>query len=184
MFQRIVLLGGVIVSALVAGCGDRNATAHSMTSTPPPVSQSGVTSTLPAPNSVVVQKTAPERLIALIQSLQAEHVRDSYGLEGGQCFTAMDLKKFQADRVPAQIVARLRSDTDFIAIVNGLKSLPPTDRSALLARARATYKKTWADLGLDPRIAPADALRKGQTDAGQEAERSIARAVVDLVATY
>jgi len=126
-------------------------------------------------------KVNPERLIDIISQLQVEYVRESFGLESGQCFTDVDFKTFMHEKTTDKIVEGLRRDQDFIAVVNAIRDMNTEHRSALLNRARRHYKSTWAELGLDPRTTSANELRRGQTDAGQQAEKLIAQAVVDLV---
>jgi hypothetical protein len=172
----------VILSLLLTACSNRpepssraanantaanaNIAVNANSTSPPP---------LPSP------KVNPERLIDIISQLQVEYVRESFGLQSGQCFTDVDFKKFMHEKTPDKIVEGLRSDQDFIAVVNAIRDMNSERRSALLDRARGHYKRTWAELGLDPRTTSANELRRGQTDAGQQAEKLIAEAVVDLV---
>jgi len=123
----------------------------------------------------------PERLIDLIKSQQGKYVRESYGLQAGQCFTDVDYNSFEQDKTTSKIVGQLRQDGDFRTLVSAIKAMQPDKREDLLARAAKTYKSTWAELNMNPTTAPREQLIKGQTDAGQKAEREIAEAVVDLV---
>jgi hypothetical protein len=61
----------------------------------------------------------------------------------------------------------------FTTTAQAIRGLPAQQRSEILNRAATIYKPTWAQLG---RID-----RSGQTDAGQQAEREIARKIVALV---
>jgi len=119
------------------------------------------------------QRRQDHPLIALIKQQQRVHVRESWGEWDYQCFTWDDLRWFQKEDVPAEITKKLAKDAKFAAIVRGIKEMKPAERNKLLKRASRTYKPTWAQLG---RI-----TRAGQTDAGQEAERLIAGAIVQLV---
>lgn len=126
-------------------------------------------------------KVNPEQLIDKITQLQHAHVRDSIGTQSGQCYTNIDLNKFKTNKTTAEIVGQLQKDKDFLAIVDSIKAMRSEERAKLLDRGLQTYRRTWAELGLDPATTSAAELRKGQTEAGQEAERLIAEAVVDLV---
>jgi hypothetical protein len=113
------------------------------------------------------------RLVAVIRQQQWLHVRESWGEQDWQCFTWADLRNFKADNVPGAVVEVLKADPQFEQLVGQIRALGSSTRSYVLARALRTYKPTWAQLG---RVTSA-----GQTDAGQQAEQEIARAVVDLV---
>jgi hypothetical protein len=115
----------------------------------------------------------PDTLMRVIQDEQQKAVKRSYGELAGQNFSEDNLRSFTTDKVPARVVSELRSDNRFLDLVLAIKCMPPSQRQALLRRARATYKPTWADLG---RVDP-----KGQTEAGQKAEKQIAEAIVGLV---
>lgn len=119
-------------------------------------------------------------LIRKIIQLQRQEVRDSYGINAGQAFTARDLQAFQANGVTARIVQDLRTDRDFACVINSLRGMTSQNRTAILDSARNTYRLSWADLGMDPQNTAPEQLRRGQTDAGKEAEMSIAQAVVGL----
>jgi hypothetical protein len=67
----------------------------------------------------------------------------------------------------------LRKDKEFTNVVLALKASPPHEQQKLLDAALNTRRPTWAELG---RID-----RQGQTEAGQEAEKMIAEAIVNLV---
>lgn len=184
--KGFLALNFVVCSLLLTACSNRAeptsraANANTAINASPAANANravDASSTLPPPSS----KVKPERLIDIIKQLQMEYVGESFGLESGQCFTDVDFNKFIRVKKTAEIVERLRNDRDFIAVVTAIRDMKSEDRSALLDKARLTYKKTWRELRLDPRSASADQLRKGQTDAGQKAERLIAQAVVDLV---
>jgi len=112
-------------------------------------------------------------LIELIKQEQAIYVGESYGQWAHECYTWDDLAAFNHDDVPGKIVKKLKADAKFVALVRQIKEMAPSARSELLRQGANTYKPTWAQLG---RISPA-----GQTDAGQQAERRVAAAIVGLV---
>lgn len=113
-----------------------------------------------------------DALIDLIRSVQKQHVRESWGEKASECFTDQDLVKFHDAGIPKTVVQKLRQDKTFIAVVQSLKSLNTQQRQELLDRAASTYKPTWAQIGkID---------RRGQTDAGQQAEQEIAAAITAL----
>jgi hypothetical protein len=111
-------------------------------------------------------------LIKLIRSEQNKHVGVSTGTEAAQCFTTDDLRNFKREDVPGQVTARLKKASEFAALVGQIRLMAPADRSRLLSRASKTFKPTWQQLG---KITSA-----GQTDAGQEAERLLAKAITQL----
>lgn len=135
-------------------------------SSPPP--------TGPAPAPAKPPESAklpdPQTLIATVKTEQLRAVRESYGENNGECFTDVDLTDFKANRVPEQVVATLRRNTQFIDVVLAIKALPSSEREDLLAAARAQRRKTWKELG---RVS-----RDGQTEAGRQAETLIALAIV------
>jgi len=126
-------------------------------------------------------ESKPERLINIIEQVQREHVRDSIGTAPNECFTDSDLRVFRNNQIAAQSVGGLRNDQDFIAVVHAIKNMNTEEQLYLLDRGQKTYRRTWQELHLNPNISSADELRKGQTVAGQEAERLIAEAVIQLV---
>jgi len=113
------------------------------------------------------------RLVAVIRQQQRLHVRESWGEDDWQCFTWANLREFQADNVPGTVLRALNTDPQFEQLVSEIGTMSDSARSYLLARALRTYRPTWAQLG---RVTSA-----GQTEAGQQAEREIARAAVGLV---
>lgn len=115
----------------------------------------------------------PNDLVALIQGEQRALVRESSSEEKSQCFSEDDLAAFEKGNVVPQLVARLRGDGKFTALVSAIRSQPAYDRAQLLEAADAPLHQTWAQLG--------HVGRDGQTDAGQHAEKEIATAIVGLV---
>lgn len=127
---------------------------------------------------LAVTSTAQERrkqhpLMELIKQQQAVHVGQSYGEWAEQCFTWDDLEGFNECEVPGRIVEELKKDAEFAELVAQIRQMAPPARNELLRQAGNTFKPTWRQLG---RISPA-----GQTDAGQQAERRVAAAIVGLV---
>jgi hypothetical protein len=111
-------------------------------------------------------------LIKLIEKVQRQYVRLSYSPQGCCCYTTEELDKFKKNKTIDKIVASLRKDKNFLKIVTDLRSMPKDQLTKALGFAAQTYHPTWAEIG---EISP-----KGQTDAGQEAERLIAEAIVGL----
>lgn len=124
------------------------------------------------PSKTNIEKSS-DSLIDLIRATQKKHVRESWGERASECFTDVDLANFKSENATKKIVGQLRNDQKFLAIVHALRALNGQQRSELLERASATYKPTWAQLGKIDRL--------GQTDAGQQAEKEIAAAIVELV---
>lgn len=115
----------------------------------------------------------PETLREIIEEQQKKNVRETHGIWAHQCFTDDDLNQFIQSGQPAKIARSLKGSKRFIAVVSALKKMPSAQRQKLLSSCRRPLRKTWAQLG---RISP-----EGQTEAGQQAERLIADAIVGLV---
>lgn len=120
-------------------------------------------------------------LVEKIKELQDLHVRPSYGVNAGECFTDIDLATFKADGKPRSITQELANHPDFTCILNTLRNMTAQNRAAVLKTAAKTYKLSWDELGMNPKSTPRDQLRTGQTNAGKEAEMLIAQAIVGLV---
>lgn len=112
-------------------------------------------------------------LIDIIKQQQRNNVRESYGILAGQCFTDEDLDRFNAAGVARTIAEKLKQDKQFIEVVSAIKKMDPSERQKLLNTCLQTYHQTWQQLR---RISSA-----GQTEAGQQAEREIAEAIVNAV---
>lgn len=115
----------------------------------------------------------PEQLIGIIKSQQKAEVKESSSESASQNFSKNDLDDFKKKNVPKSVVDKLKRDSHFIDVVLAIKQMEPSPRQDLLNQGVQTYKKTWAQLG---KVGP-----EGQTEAGQEAERMIAKAIIDLV---
>ena len=89
--------------------------------------------------------------------------------------TSENLESFKKQKRPEQIVTDLMNDNSFIDLIISIKKMTPTKRQDLLNKCSVIAKPTWDEMG---RISPNG---DGQTDAGQEAERLIAKAIVDKV---
>jgi len=111
-------------------------------------------------------------LLRIIKNEQLSNVRRSYGEADGQNFSDRDLNQFIRQGRDKKIADDLKNNKDFLDVVLAIKRMNPTDRLNLYTKGLETYSPTWAQLG---RIDPA-----GQTEAGQEAEKMIAKAIVDL----
>lgn len=139
---------------------------------PPPTLVNMAAAQVILPSKSNIDKNS-DALIVLVRSLQRQHVKESYGERAFECFTDVDLEKFHDANIPKKVSAQLRTDKQFLSIVNGLQSLNTKQRSELLERVALTYKPTWSQLGkID---------KRGQTDAGQLAEREIAEAIARVV---
>jgi hypothetical protein len=123
--------------------------------------------------TVSTSQYAQHPLIKLIIREQRTYIRDSWGQLDYQCFTSDDLARFKSVNVPRQVTERLKTDAEFLSLVREIGQLSSGARSQLLSRAYRTYRPTWRQLG---RIS-----RAGQTVAGQQAERLMAKAIADLV---
>jgi hypothetical protein len=114
----------------------------------------------------------PSLLIEIIKNQQLSNVRKSYGEAAGQNFSDRDLNEFVRQGRDRAIADNLKNNNDFLTALLALKHMNPTDRQHLFTQSVTTYRQTWAELG---RIDP-----KGQTEAGQEADKMIAKAIVEL----
>jgi hypothetical protein len=119
-------------------------------------------------------------LIRKILQLQRQEVRNSTGINADVAFTTADLQRFRDEGRLAIIVQSLRNDAGFTCVINGLRNMSPQNRTHMLDSATNTYRLAWAKLRMDPNTAPQDQLLRGQTAAGEEAEKAIAKSVVDL----
>jgi hypothetical protein len=116
--------------------------------------------------------TKPDRLIEIITAQQRIYVKESYGEQSNQNFTQRDLDEFKKKDVPKQVIDKLRHNGGFLEVVLAIKQMSLSEQQKLLDQAVRTYKPTWAERG--------SISREAQTEAGQEAERMIAGAVVVL----
>jgi hypothetical protein len=127
----------------------------------------------PPPSPSPTLTVSPDELLDIIKSAQQSKVRESIGIYKGENFDYDMLKEFKEQNVPQLVTERLKHNSYFIDVVLAIKQMRTGAREKLLSEGMRTYKKTWNELG---RISP-----EGQTEAGQEAERLLAQAIVDLV---
>lgn len=118
------------------------------------------------PKKAVPQET---KLIAFVKYVQSETVRPSNS--DFDCFTDVDLREFRSTY--EMIAESLHLDEELVKLVGEIRPLGSSTKKRLFAKATATYKPTWRQLG---RISS-----RGQTVAGQRAERMIASVVVSTV---
>lgn len=117
-------------------------------------------------------KVAGGTLGDIVGYVQRYHVRESYGVEAGECFTWVDFAQFERTGTLARITAELRTDRAFLAAIAKVSAMPVDDQRALLVKCRRLSRPTWAEIR---EISP-----RGTTEAGRRAERMIAEAIVDL----
>ena len=117
-------------------------------------------------------KSSPEEIFDIIGTQQELYVKESYGQEDHQCFTASDLAMFKNTLVQNKITTNLRNNSKFLSIVHAAKQLSEEDFSVLVEKARTTRRPTWDELG--------QVSAAGQTQAGKEAELIVANAITDL----
>ena len=113
----------------------------------------------------------PSKLSEFIKNQQNQNVKTSFSETN--CFTDLDLQSFKKERKPEQIVNKLMHDNTFIDLVIAIKNMNPSDRQKLLETNSQIAKPTWRELG--------SISKKGQTDAGKEAELLIAKAIVSKI---
>jgi hypothetical protein len=122
-------------------------------------------------NFVSTSNVNPLKLSDIIKNLQRQNVKTSY--TENNCFTAENLNSFKKSKKQDQIVADLMNDNVFIELIISIKCMTPIDRQALLERCSKIAKPTWGDLG--------KISSEGQTDAGNEAELLISKAIVTKI---
>jgi hypothetical protein len=115
----------------------------------------------------------PKKLVGIIKQQQHDNVKESHGEYVNQCFTDEDLKRFVEGKKTVEITKQLKKNNHFLETVLAVKKMRPSERQNLIDECLKISRPTWAELG---RIS-----REGQTEAGQQAERMIAKAIVDLV---
>ncbi len=118
-----------------------------------------------------MKKVAP-LLITIIQEQQDRFVEKSWGESAPECFTWNNLKRFKQENTIPQVQTNLRRSGKFSDLVDMLAQLPETRRNDVFQEGRDTFKETWEKIG--------KVTIEGQTDAGQQAEKMIAEAVVEL----
>jgi hypothetical protein len=117
----------------------------------------------------------PADLLDTIRGEQRKNVKKSTGIEADQCFTNVDLERFESAGQPSKVASGLKGSPAFRKLAEEVKKMPPGDRKALLDSARKISHPTWAEQG---RITSDGS---GQTEAGQRAELLIANAIVDAL---
>ncbi|ESQ15031.1 MAG: hypothetical protein N838_14805 [Thiohalocapsa sp. PB-PSB1] len=123
-------------------------------------------------NASVTGAVSPNLLVNIITTQQIANVRKSYGERAGQNFSDRDLNQFIRQGRATIIANELKKNRDYLEVVLAIKRMNPTARNDLYTRAYETYRPTWAELG---KIDSA-----GQTEAGQEADKMIAQAIVEM----
>lgn len=120
----------------------------------------------------------PENLAAYVENVQRQYVRLSWGELAHECFTDLDLRRFEMAGVVPTVTSAARRSAEFAGIVAALKALPPDEKARWLNEARRHYHPTWAELGRITRDG------SGQSWAGQRAEKLIASSIVDVVEEF
>lgn len=110
-------------------------------------------------------------LIVMIEDLQRSEVKESQNEFIN--FSYDDLERFKDNKVAERAALSLKTDPRFLDVVHAIRKADPSSRSTLLRVADKPLRKTWGELG---RV-----TTEGQTDAGQEAEKLIAKSVLELV---
>jgi len=108
----------------------------------------------------------------VIRWQQRTHVKVSTGTLAHEAFTDDDLHTFKARKVPGRVVAAIAGTDDFEAVRQTFEAAPPAERERILRVARTVGRPTWREMGF------IDREGRGQTEAGREAERLLAEAIV------
>ena len=120
-----------------------------------------------------IPKVDPKKLLEIIRQQQLNNVKESYGEWAYQCFTDDDLNRFVEKKIPSEIANQLKQNNQFLEVILAIKKLQPSKSQKLLDKCLKISRPTWAELG--------KISREGQTEAGQKAEKMIAKSIVDLV---
>jgi hypothetical protein len=126
-------------------------------------------SVVPSPST----NANPEELISIVQEQQRKNVKESWGELAHQCFTDNDLARFVRNKTTERITDSLLGAPEFLDVVLAIRKMELSKHKKLLISVDKPLRPTWAEFG---RIS-----REGQTEAGQDAERMIATAIVSLV---
>lgn len=132
----------------------------------------------PSPTSTI---GGSNKLVVIIEQQQRVYVGESSGLEAPDNFTTVRLDLFIRNGTVDEIVESLKVDPEFRKVVEDIRAMPPQERETVLREGGVAYSKTWEQLNLDPIIDTPEDLRRGQTRAGQTAQRMIAEGIVNLV---
>lgn len=176
----LAALGGVLVAiaGLARVLGEYGLLGSKDTASPP----KGI-AVAPLPTALTSTTTPQEKtpsttrlrgeLLEVIRTQQALYIRASWGVEASQNFSAADLEEFHSKQMRTKIADELKADPRFQALALAIRLLPATERDNILRDAATNYRSTWIKIGkIDP---------LGQTEAGQQAERELAEAIVKLV---
>jgi hypothetical protein len=117
------------------------------------------------------QEITATSLVTVIKFYQDKYVRAS--TNEYDCFTDANLSEFRSRKTLDKIKAELLNSKSLKSLLTEVGKLSETDRNQLFKSGLATYQHTWAELGT--------ISSKGQTTAGQTAQREIAVVVVSLV---
>lgn len=131
----------------------------------------------PCPSATVDKSSG---LVGVILEQQRACVGDSVGKWAHESFTDENLKTFFAEKKVEQIVDLLKTNEDFLAVVETIRSLPTSERGKLIAEGAHTCRPTWAQNRTDPDIASVEDLKRGQTEAGSKAECLVAEGITNL----
>jgi hypothetical protein len=115
----------------------------------------------------------PESLRKILERVQRENVRVSWGPEQGQCYTCKDLQDDLAANKPATVANALKQNRDFIAVALALKAMTEEERTVLTNGSRVALNKTWTELG---KVGP-----EGQTDCGKQMQLAIVNTCIDTL---
>ncbi len=125
----------------------------------------------PDKNRIENVEISAEGIITIVEIKQDRHIRKSYREE--DCFTWADLDDLKSSDKLGRMIENLNGNSHFLKMVLETNKLSPEDWNALKERTLNTYLPTWDELG---KVGP-----EGQTQAGQEGQKLIAKMVVDLV---
>jgi len=115
--------------------------------------------------------TPDSSLIKAIKDYQDKYIRKSYA--EWDCYTMKDYTDFQRQNTIDLIKVEFSRSRTFTSLLAEIGKLNETERNLLFKQGLATYQPTWRELH--------KVSEKGQTDAGQNAQKDIATAIVNLV---
>jgi len=122
-------------------------------------------------------KPAPSDLLTIVTREQVAVTGYSTGTDAYNCYTDVQRQAFERSRGWTKIVARLKADSQFRAVVAEIGELNPSDREQLLLKVQGTRRPTYAEFGgID-----LPSGRRSTTEAGAYVESLISREIVKAV---
>jgi hypothetical protein len=125
------------------------------------------------PDKMVIQELPiePESLIDVIEIKQNRHIKKSHS--DLDCYTSEHLEDLKNSDKLIRLKENLSSNDHFLEIVSKIHKLSKPEWNQLRQQALDTHSPTWEE---QKKVGP-----PGQTKAGQEGEKLVAKSIVELV---